>query len=320
MTFDPVPWAIGGGAVMDVEVLRLLAHLASEGREGIVGIGDLKVRANAPTNGTVIVGKGAAAALNRFVAADGGQQSYLLRNPADQAGVAINPTAPGVGRTDLVAVIVEDPQYAGQPAPASVADGPYVRVKVYEGVPAGTTSLTQVDPGQVGLALARVAIPANTSAITDAMITSLRTMLSFRVEPFVVSLNTAGHIAMPGPGLANWIGNVDCLVPSWANRLSLKAAVSGAVALGGSAGAQMRAVLTGASGTIATEAIAGTISASGRFPTTIVGVSGLVIPAAMRGQSLKLWVQGAQTGGTGAAEADSYTAAHFDLLFSQAPE
>lgn len=318
MTFDPVPWAIGGGAVTPVETGRLLAFLASGARTGVIAAGDLKVRALSPAGAGVVVGKGAGAALNRFAGADGGQQSYLVRNPADHGPVALSATPSGAARSDLIAVIIRDPQYAGQAAPASVANGPYVHVVVYQGVASNVTTLEQVAPGQAGIALARVDIPQNTGTITDAMIKDLRGLLTSRSEPFLTVVNPTATINMPTTSYGNWVGGVQVQIPPWANRVTLSGIVAGAqFDAPGSRGAVLMAL-----GTIVTQPAAFDLSvASGfdRADALMAGQSGLVIPAAMRGTSQALWFRGQKTMMSN-LKADTWVMARLEAVFSEAPE
>lgn len=219
MTWDGVPWAVGGGAVMPVEAMRLIPYLIAGSREGVAGAGDAAVLQLGTPGGQVRVMPGAVAALNRGAdPVTGGGQAYLARNPTEDA-VAIAPTAAGVTRYDLIAVVIKDPQYAGQPAPASVQNGPYVSTVVYQNVAASTRSLQQVAPGQTGLALALVTMPPATTTVSQSQITDLRQLVNPRVQQVTkildvtgspVNLTSATLVAFPSA--ASW--SVD--IPSWA--------------------------------------------------------------------------------------------------------
>lgn len=219
MTWDGTPWAVGGGAVMQVEAMRLIPYLIAGGREGVAGAGDAAVLALAAAGGSVRVMPGAVAALNRGAdPVTGGGQAYLARNPTEDV-VTIAPTAVGVTRYDLIAVVIKDPQYAGQPAPASVQDGPYVSTVVYQNVPSSTRSLQQVAPGQTGLALALVAMPPATTVVSQGLILDLRQLVNPRVQQVTKILDVTGSLVnltaaalTTFPIDASW--SVD--VPSWA--------------------------------------------------------------------------------------------------------
>lgn len=235
MTWQGVPWYVGGGAHHSPEVARLLAHIASGGAEGVIGAGDLQVRAlNVPGAGIRVM-PGAGVLQSKFAGA--GQQAYLVRNP-DEDVVMVAPTGSSGGRTDLVAVIVEDPQYAGQPAPASIEDGPYVRTRVYTNVAAGVKTMTSeqamalVAPGQTGYALAAYTLGVSDGTIEQADIVDLRGKPSPRTQVHTRMLNLPGSgvnttltsLAMTGfPTEAHW----DIPVPSWAVKVALELQASG---------------------------------------------------------------------------------------------
>ncbi len=308
MTFDGVPWAVGGGAVMQAEVLRLIGYLAADAGEGVVGGADCAVLALPVPDAGVRVMPGAVAMLNRSADAElGAQQAYVARNPAAET-VDITATNSGGGRTDLVAVIVEDPQYAGQPDPASVQDGPYVRVVVYEGVGAGVTRLDQVDAGQTGLALARVTLPASTSAVQAGHITDLRSVPNPRVrqETKIINLpngwadatlTAAAYTTFPSG--ASW--NVE--VPSWASRVHLELYVSGVWVDNDSSNdsgnwsGKVRAKL----GTVVTAdaELNPTVPQQNKRDTcTYLAAGDLAVPKALRGTTQALTAQALKSGGT----------------------
>jgi hypothetical protein len=231
MTFQGVPWAIGlhagGQPKVPVEAGRGLAYLALGGNEGPVAAGDCAVVPLSTPAGGVIIRAGGLGILNRFPGGTG--QAYYARNDADHQ-VTIGPTS-GAGRTDLVAVIVEDPQYAGQPAPADAANGPYVRVVVYTGVAGTVTRLSEVAPNQSGYALARVTLPAATSAVQASHITDLRSIPNPKTFPITKILNlpdgadtvltSASYTRFPVG--ASWA----IPVPKWAVKANLELYASG---------------------------------------------------------------------------------------------
>lgn len=237
MTWQGVAWAIGGGALVPVETARLLAYLAIGGMEGegVVGPGDCAVLPQVAPNASVRIMPGAIGVLNRMAdPLTGGQQAYLCRQPYTQDNpwedVPIVPTG-GSSRTDIVAVIVEDPQYAGQSAPAEIQNGPYVKTVVYSGVSSGVTTLAQIDPGQAGYALARITLPAGTSQVTAAHITDLRQIPNPRTRQETKLLNCPSGTnqlltSVSGttfPSQASW----NVAVPKWAVRAHLELYVAG---------------------------------------------------------------------------------------------
>lgn len=247
MSWEGVPWFVDGGE-HGPEVARVLAYAASGGGEGVIGPGDCKVVPSAIPDGNIHINPGAVAVLNRF--GGGEAQSYIARNVGDEVE-ALTPQGSSGERYDLIAVIIEDPQYPGQPPPVSVADGPYVRTAVYEDVPSSTRTLAEVDADQTGFALALVRFAASDGTVAAADITDLRRTLfnrsqtitrMFSVDAGTVNMSTSGLAEFP-PG-SDW----DVLVPEWANKVALTGICSGIDALddgadGGTANGHIRVTL-----------------------------------------------------------------------------
>lgn len=232
MTWQGVPWAVGahvgGTPETPAEAARAVAYQSFNGDEGPAAGADCRVLATSPTGPAVRIMPGAVAILNRFPGGVG--QSYLARQP-EQETVAITATGSGGGRSDLVCVIVEDPQYPGQPSPVDATNGPYVRTVVYEGVPANTTKLSQVVANQSGYALARIDIPVSTATIQQAHITDLRSLASPRVKVETKLYNigntadvvTSSAVYERFPQHPAW----NLYVPAWAVKAHLELYVSG---------------------------------------------------------------------------------------------
>jgi hypothetical protein len=193
MAWDSVPWFTEGGAEHSSEVARLLAYAAFGGAEGIVGIGDLRVQALATPGAAVQVLTGACAIRNR--AAGGQYQAYAARMPAAEQ-VPI-PATGAAARSDLIIARIENPYSYGEswPNPSDPKVGPYVHTRVIPNVPKTTTSVRQVRPNDSAITLARVDLPANTSSVTQAMITDLREMVQprrLRVVRYMHGLRNGG--------------------------------------------------------------------------------------------------------------------------------
>ena len=232
MALDPVPWLIGGGAEHSPEVARLLSYAATRGSEGIVEVGDLKVTTLATPGAGVRSAAGAGVIRNR--GAGGQNQSYIARN-ASSTTINIAATA-GTARSDLVVLQVEDPNVAGEPwqDPANPAVGPYVFFRVISNVPAGTKRLQDVAgyEGRSAITLARIDLPANTSAVQANHIIDLRKVANPRRETVLrvvtppkdrqVQLSTSWH---NWPTFANEFTVVE--VPSWATRMDVVVTMSG---------------------------------------------------------------------------------------------
>lgn len=130
--------------------------------EGIIGSGDLAVTQSSPTAMTVRIAAGTAVIVGDDQTDQG---KYLVKSDVATTGVVIG-AAPGSGqRNDLVVLRVRDTN-----AGVGVNDDAIL------GVVVGTPSGSPVDPAipDSALVLARVRVPAGTSAIANSLIDDLR--------------------------------------------------------------------------------------------------------------------------------------------------
>lgn len=235
MAWDAVPWFVGGGAQHSPEVARLLAYAATNGAEGIVTPGDLKVTATLVPGGTVNIAPGDCLIRNR---AQGGQsQTYVGRNPIED-NVPISPTGANT-RSDLIIAQIEDPFLPGEPwqDPEDVTAGPYVFTRVIPNVPSWTKRVQEVAgfEGRTAITLARVDIPASTSTITDAMITDLRKVALPRQhrQLYASSIAVARDLTNTG-SYAKWLTDeVAIEIPEWATTCMITGYIGSAVQMAG---------------------------------------------------------------------------------------
>lgn len=219
------PWVISGVTEVPLDVARVMAYAATGGAEGVIGAADLEVRQLATAGGSIRVLGGAFVALNRY--ASGSSQSYIGYN-VGEATVAVSPNTGSTTRYDLVYAHITDP---GQSGGGSTAAPVETRI-IQSGVTVNTTQLNQVAgyANTAGYALARLAIPANTSAITQAMITDLRGVAQARRQTEVLVTNLTGATSNQASGTWNLFPNQatwDVTIPSWATRMSVVAQVQG---------------------------------------------------------------------------------------------
>lgn len=172
-----VPWAVGGGAVNDENLARMLGYFMFGGLEGILNPSDLQVVPLATPGTSVQVLPGGYNIIGR----GSGQQyeSYIGKvRTADV--VPISATSAGSGRSDLVIARIEDPNISGEPwsDPVDPAVGPYVYTRVIENVPSTTRSVRQLGNNFSAITLARIDIPASTGTITSAMIKDVRALVN----------------------------------------------------------------------------------------------------------------------------------------------
>jgi len=177
VTFSSVPWAVGGGAVINEDVARMIPYFMFNKSEGVLGPTDLEVKALATPGGSVRVSPGGGVIIGR----SSGQfyESYMVKNSADHV-VAIAPNNTASSRSDLLIALVKDPYVAGSPwnIPTDRANGPYIEPHIIEGVPSTTRTFRSLGNNWSAIDLARIDIPANTSTIQTSHIVSLRARVS----------------------------------------------------------------------------------------------------------------------------------------------
>lgn len=177
MTFSSVPWAVGGGAIINEDVARMIPYFMFNKTEGTLGSTDLEVKPLSTPGTSVRISPGGFVILGRGT----GQfyEAYMGKN-ADDHVIAVAPNNSGSLRSDLLVARVIDPYIAGSPwnIPTDRANGPYVEPFIIQGVAPTTRSIRQLGNNWSAIDLARIDIPASTSTITSGMIISLRTRVS----------------------------------------------------------------------------------------------------------------------------------------------
>jgi hypothetical protein len=147
---------------------------------------------------------------NRYPNVRGETYSGLcqIEDPAN-----VPPTA-GAARSDLVVARVEDSQFAGQ-APGAP------RTEVITNVPAGTTRFVQLGRAYPAIELSRLDIPANTAAITAAMIVDLRRLAQPHQSRELMSQAAPQPIILTSPGWTRWPNwNPVVEIPWWATHVN----------------------------------------------------------------------------------------------------
>lgn len=182
----PNPWYIDAEARHYAQQQRLLAYASVEGKEGVLGEEHLAVRALDTPGGAINALPGGYSVLARHT---GGQFEAYVGKYVEQETVTVNPTDSSGPRTDLVILRVENPYVVGSGSwsqPPDPMNGPYVYVRVIEGVPAGTTSVSQINPDWSAITLARIDRPSNTGIVEQAHITDLRSLAKLGGERIII--------------------------------------------------------------------------------------------------------------------------------------
>lgn len=327
MTVENVPWMIQGGLHSAASGRRVL-YKAVGGAEGVGGLGDLRVHQSAIADGNVQVEPGGAVMVSRYPGVKG--EAYDGQVTATEP-VAIAPNGGGATRYDLVIARIDDWNFAGQQAtPADLPrdDVPAFKLAVVQGVASTVTTAKELALGYPAIALARVAIPAGTAAVTDAMITPLRKVAVPRRQRSLTPRNLSGgatddlNVAGAGEGWPD-VANFTIEIPEWASRARMVAQWSGIYVPAGSSrvGQLWMRVAHGTANAFDTGSTfydgMGLTQASRQ---DFSAADDVAIPAALRGTSTVFWLFGNYTGGAGGyLHADAASSLYLDIEFLEAP-
>jgi hypothetical protein len=328
MAEENIPWMIKGGKHSEGSGRRVLFH-ATGGEEGISSIGDLRVLQQAVATGSVKVSVGSCVMVNRYPGAR--SESYDGNNPSETT-VPIAANASGATRYDMVIARIDDWNYAGQqatPDPLPTDAVKAFKLTVVTGVSASAKTARELNLNYPAIALARIAIPAATSAITQAMITDLREQCQpRRKRDFRVVNQKPGRdnsltvTATAGEQFPN-DGAFTVEVPVWATQVSVLHTLGSVFAPAGTVyGLIWFRFGHGRGDVIVSESSLIDLSSLVRGDHSRVhAINGAVIaiPAAMRGQSVTVLLMGRKMGGTQNLKADYATSMSLDMEFLEAP-
>jgi hypothetical protein len=300
------------GATHPAQQFRMLVRDLARGAEGITEGDDLKVSQLSTPGGGVQVSDGSGIVTGR---ANPLQGSYAVANlGTDTVDVAAN--GGGATRYDMVVLRVEDPEYEGTLDPA-VDDINYFTI-----IPNVSSTATTIPGGLTGIPLARIAIPAGTSVITDAMITDLRQVANPRRERRLhVQTPTTGSTAISGtsgtPSYFSSAAGWNIAIPEWATQALISFSIGGIRLSVGNFYGNISATF----GALAVEPVI--IDDNGgstvRRATHIMGDT-LTIPDSYRGTTQLLRARGlAAAGNAGSMQIDSSSTLIADVEFVEAP-
>lgn len=235
MTFNNSPWAIDG-ALVEASQARTETYANSSGNEGVVSRNDLKVSQLTVAGNGLLISAGAALVLNRYQTTP--NQMYVVTNPGGHTvGSSSMPATSTSDRTFIVAIAVGDPEFSQIGHPFMLSTDP----------PAGSEStFDYVRPVVVlesdfnnrsypAVPLARLELPANTSTITNAMLTDIREISRPRRSSEVANVTgPSGDNPLNGgggnPGVYERFPNVNVLtvkIPDWAVKAKIIGYVEG---------------------------------------------------------------------------------------------
>lgn len=232
-------WA-ANGARTSAQQARLQLYAQTKGAEGVISAGDLRVTALNPASNGVAIAPGGYVAPGREVAAQGSYTEHMTTSDTSSLNGLFSANTTNSPRIDLICVRVEDPSISGTPWGHNPATDPLSYFRIIEDVTRHDAwRFSWAAPGQTGVALSFVEIPANVSnpQITDAMLTNVRNVINPWSESFFRS-----HAIVSGEQqdyLSSSTGEIfpDSLwkdqdwgqftIPEWATRMRVRVIHSG---------------------------------------------------------------------------------------------
>ncbi|WP_030185931.1 hypothetical protein [Streptomyces capuensis] len=201
---------------------RMMIRDLSRANQGITEGDHLKVTALSTPGSGVQIADGSAVIIGRVSSVQG---SYSAYNIGVDTSVTIAPTG-GSGRSDMVILRVEDPEYEGTRDPAV---DPIVFFEVVSNV---SSSATTVPSGYSAIPLARIDIPASTATITNSMIKDLRKVANPRRDRILYPYYAQDPLVEISGTSETWkthpnLTMATIAVPSWATSAKIVFTVSG---------------------------------------------------------------------------------------------
>jgi hypothetical protein len=312
MALFPRPILVNG-ATHSAQQFRMLVRDLANGAEGITQGDDLKVSQRSTPGGGVLVGDGSAVVRGR---ANPFQGSYAACN-IGAVDVPIAATGSGSGRSDMVILRIEDPEYEGSLNPATD------EIAYFQIISGVSSSATTIPDGRTGIPLARIDIPASTSTITNAMITDLRKVANPRRARTVATQSpTALSNAIGGSTSYSYFSTAagwNVAVPDWATKAIVKVDISPVRYDLGNFFGQVSATFGSSLSVQPTFLDDNQGSTPRRIPAIIADT--LTLPSAYRGttQLLRVRASGLTSGQSGRIYVDGGTTLVMDVQFEEAP-
>jgi hypothetical protein len=310
MALFPRP-ILTNGATHSAQQFRMLVRDLARGAEGVTQGDDLKVTQRTTPGAGVSVADGSAVVkgkVNPF------QGHYAACN-IGAADVPIASTG-GTGRSDMVILRIEDPEYEGTLNPA------VDQIAYFQVISNVSSSAKTIPDGRTGIPLARIDIPANTSTITNAMITDLRQIANPRRERQMFTHSpTADSNLIGGSTSFSYFSTEpgwNIAVPDWATTARIRIDISPLRYSVNDYTGALQATL-GSSLTLQQVSLDDNQGSGVRKIPAIVADT-RTIPASYRGttQLLRAQANGA-SGNTGRINVSTFTTFVYDVEFTEAP-
>lgn len=237
MPNDRAVFFVNGPVDHDARLLREQAYVASGGQTGIIRPDSLEVTAQDTPDesvrimpGTFSIAATAASGIG-YTNAPGQSYSKTLYQPET---VQIRRTSSVGGRTDVIGIVIDDPEFEGTADDVDYETHRFWRVHVVENA-GNNARLPQhfASLRRPFLPLAQVRLPPSTGTVQPHMITDLRQMAISRTQPVGLYAVQSGTFTLgTGDGTQELVTLPDVRVPSWATHAHISGSVSGIQAQG----------------------------------------------------------------------------------------
>lgn len=235
MALETTPIAVTGGE-HTAQQFRMMIRDLAQNNQGITAGDHLRVSALSTPGGGVQISDGSATISGKVSSAQG---SYNVYNIGSDATTLIAATG-GTGRSDMVILRVQDPEYEGSRNPSSCA--------FFDVVSNVSSSATTVPSGYSAIPLARIDIPASTGTITNAMIKDLRKVTNPRRDRILYPYYAADPLVQISGTSETWqtfpnLTMASIPIPDWAASIKVVFTISGIRLASGNAWGNFRFLL-----------------------------------------------------------------------------
>lgn len=309
MSLFPRP-ILTNGATHSAQQFRMLVRDLANGAEGITEGDDLKATQLGTPGSGVQISSGSGVVRGRMATFQG---HYSVCNTG-AATVDIAATG-GSGRSDMVILRVEDPEYEGD------LDPEVDEVCYFQVISGVSSSATTIPDGRTGIPLARIDIPSSTSTITNAMITDIRKVANPRRDRQLYTQSPASISTQIGgtSGTYSYFSTSagwTIAIPTWATTVRIRLDIGGLRMATDVTFGNLRATF-GSSLTMQSVVIDDNDTGIRRMTALIADT--LTIPSAYRGTSQLLRAQFAGLpGNVGTLSVDSSSTLIADVEFFEA--
>lgn len=296
-------WAITG-AKFTADSARAETFKSTNGRRGVTQPGDYKVTALGTPGPFVNVAPGGATLPAGYPNAAG--QSYgTLESSATQVPAAA--TGSGSAVTKYLIQRISDPQFGGQ-APADPLNGPYDE---FVWVP----SLSGLAYPYVELA--KLVQPANTSAITNAMLTDIRKLTRPNNTRDLRLVNIGTPVNLTSATMVNWPYAATVDVPEWANFAQIIVNVAGAQVVDGNVSGKLQVQFDNQTGFDLLYDVNGSTTSNPARTQAMMAQWSAYLNAGTPGTQKTVQIRGLRSSGPGYIRADGFTQVSVDITFEE---